>query len=110
MEKWKTKNRFPTFPSRFATTTPVYCLPNAAAFDRPKAAASRRAKGLQEALTATPPRIERSFSPASSASYFQDHLVLETKVDFRIIFRLENALVRAPLLHAPAAGSRAGPK
>ncbi len=26
------------------------------------------------------------------ASGFQDHLVLETKVDFRIILRLENAL------------------
>jgi len=30
--------------------------------------------------------------PASNASLFQDHLALETKVDFRIILRLENAV------------------
>jgi hypothetical protein len=28
LEKWKTKSRFPTFPFRFATTTPVSPLKN----------------------------------------------------------------------------------
>ena len=44
-----------------------------------------------EVRTANPHRTERNFSQASNASDFQDHLVLETKVDFRIILRLEYA-------------------
>ena len=34
---------------------------------------------------------KRNTSPASNASSFQDHLVLESKSDFRIILQLENA-------------------
>ena len=62
---------------------------------RPSAAqvaASRRTEHHHEVRTANPHRTERNFSQASNASDFQDHLVLETKVDFRIILRLEYAM------------------
>jgi hypothetical protein len=66
MEKWKTKNRFPTFPHPLATTTLAPSNPKS------KTKGSRPLRGLRSLQS-------------------QDHLVLETKVDFRIILRLENA-------------------
>jgi hypothetical protein len=67
LEKWKTKTRFPTFPRGARDDDSTVCLylePNTKKGDRPL-------RGLL--LT------------------FQDHLVLETEPDFRIILRLENA-------------------
>jgi hypothetical protein len=67
MEKWKTKSRFPTFPRPLRNDD--YSLLS----ENPKTKkGSRRLSGL---LTLT----------------FQDHSVLETDADFRIILRLENA-------------------
>src|SRR5579875_3902440 len=43
---------------------------------------------------------ERSDSPASGGAHFQDHLVLESKLDFRIILRLENAAASPPKARA----------
>jgi hypothetical protein len=46
-------------------------------------------------LRTTPLRgQERKNSPTANTSRFQDHLVLESKPDFRIILRLENAQER----------------
>jgi hypothetical protein len=53
LEKWKTKNRFPTFPACFATTSSVLCLPNPSAFGR---------QGRRSAANRTPSRIPNSSS------------------------------------------------
>jgi hypothetical protein len=92
MEKGKTKNRFPTFPFRFATTTTTRSPSNTGRqrasppppqsylqFDRKEPAADR-------------PHLEISGSSRiGMKSQFQAHLALESNFDFRLISGLENA-------------------
>ena len=84
LEKWKTKNRFSTFPSRFATTTSVFYLRNAAAFGRPgRRFAAHRTPSRSPNSKSTPnrkelfPGLQRlRFSGSScigNESRFQDH-------------------------------------
>ena len=85
MEKWKTKSRFPTFPFRFATTTPVLSLPNPTAYGRQsRRFAAHRTPSWSPDSNFTPngkefiPGIQRlRFSGSScigNESRFQDHL------------------------------------
>ena len=60
-EKWKTKNRFPTFPFRLATTNSVFFPRNAAAFGR---------RGSRFAANRTPSRSPDSKSKPNGRELF----------------------------------------
>jgi hypothetical protein len=108
MEKWKTKNRFSTFPppsslSLKKKTTARGGLRPPRAGCRPRAGllvqktpnkrqtnAKQRRNSRQQSVV-----HERAVSGSSTIRNtirFQAHLVLETNSDFRLIFGLENAL------------------
>jgi hypothetical protein len=61
LEKWKTKNRFPTFPFRLATTNSVFFPRNAAAFGR---------RGSRFAANRTPSRSPDSKSKPNGRELF----------------------------------------
>jgi hypothetical protein len=83
MEKWKTTNRFPTFP---------HATSDDDSWSKLKTQNVRKEVGR---------------CAASSPSLFHDHLVLETIPCFMIILRLENA--SAVLLKLVADQANAGP-
>ena len=61
LEKWKTKNRFPTFPSHFATASPAFHIQNTAACGRSGRRCAASQTTLQSPNSALNPKRKEPF-------------------------------------------------
>ena len=80
MGKWKTKTRFPTFPRTPGDYNYGFV------FTKPK-----DKEDTSAAARLADPEFSGSFTIGNKCR-FQAHLVLESNLDFRLIFGLENAV------------------